>query len=343
MMSIDTDDVQFSIIVPAYNAESTIDRCISSVRNQTLESWEIIVVDDGSTDSTAEIVSEFCVRDCRIKLVSQRNSGRSVARNLGIQTARGKWIVFLDSDDYLYPESLNIYMQGLEYSEVVWTGYKSSSLCFGVSGRQSILSPCEVLMAMVDPRSFAKTHEGCSIEEGVITKSVWGGAYSRSLLINNNIFFSDGLVYGEDSLFNCQILKKTNHVTFIPKVTYYYDIDDSSTCNKFQYDDYIYLIRYSDAIIKESFSANSILLEQDAKSLIARECLTMIRRAAHNNLIDDSTLLSIKNAIQYPLIRDSLTELRSRSFMRLILWPFELFLLKKSFIRAVILIEKINS
>ena len=101
-----------SIITPAYNAEKYIKETIESVLGQTYKNWELIVVNDGSTDDTEEIIRSF--DDPRVVLLSQKNSGVSSARNLGIQSSKGEYITFLDADDVLPPESLSVRVQYLE-------------------------------------------------------------------------------------------------------------------------------------------------------------------------------------------------------------------------------------
>ena len=90
-----------TVVVPAYNSEGTILRCINSILNQTYQDIQLIVVDDGSEDGTRTIVEEFQKQDSRIELISIRNSGVSHARNVGIDNARGEYITFVDSDDYI--------------------------------------------------------------------------------------------------------------------------------------------------------------------------------------------------------------------------------------------------
>lgn len=95
-----------SVVIPAHNAEKYISNCIESLLTQTLKTVEIFVVDDGSTDSTREIVSEYQNRDARVKLIQQPKQNAGVARNNGLKNARGKYIVFLDADDFFEPELL---------------------------------------------------------------------------------------------------------------------------------------------------------------------------------------------------------------------------------------------
>jgi glycosyltransferase involved in cell wall biosynthesis len=98
-----------SVITPTYNRAHTIQKAIDSVRNQTFENWEMIIVDDGSVDNTQQIVSEN--KDSRIKYYKKPNGGPARARNFGIEHARGKWIMYLDSDDELLPSCIETMMQ----------------------------------------------------------------------------------------------------------------------------------------------------------------------------------------------------------------------------------------
>jgi len=95
--------IRVSVVIPAFNSAGTITQAIESVLAQTSSAWELIVVDDGSTDATAEIVTSFVQRDSRIRLVQQANAGASAARNAGINQARHEWLLFLDSDDWISP------------------------------------------------------------------------------------------------------------------------------------------------------------------------------------------------------------------------------------------------
>lgn len=90
-----------SIIVPAYNAEKFIDKCIRSVLNQSYPNLELILVDDGSTDETGKICEEYASKDTRVWVIHKKNSGVSAARNMGLSSAIGEYVVFLDSDDWL--------------------------------------------------------------------------------------------------------------------------------------------------------------------------------------------------------------------------------------------------
>ena len=94
-------NIKVSVIIPAYNTENQITKCLNSVLNQTLKEIEIIVIDDGSTDNTLELINNFKLTDSRITVISQENKKQGAARNRGIEIAKGEYIGFVDSDDYI--------------------------------------------------------------------------------------------------------------------------------------------------------------------------------------------------------------------------------------------------
>ncbi len=97
-----------SVVVPVYNVAKYLRRCIDSVRAQTYTDWEMICINDGSTDKSSEILSEYLEKDSRIRVINKQNEGVSAARNDGVAAARGDWILFLDSDDFIHPQTLEI-------------------------------------------------------------------------------------------------------------------------------------------------------------------------------------------------------------------------------------------
>lgn len=97
-----------SIIVPIYNAESTLNRCIDSIINQSFDDWELLLIDDGSKDQSGKICDEYATKDSRIKVFHKENGGVSSARNLGLDNALGKWITFIDSDDKIFDDIFSL-------------------------------------------------------------------------------------------------------------------------------------------------------------------------------------------------------------------------------------------
>lgn len=98
-----------SIIVPVYNAKKTLKRCINSIINQSYKDWELLLVDDGSTDDSSIICDEYAQQDRRIRVFHKQNGGVSSARNVGLDNAIGEWVTFIDSDDWIEKRMLNIF------------------------------------------------------------------------------------------------------------------------------------------------------------------------------------------------------------------------------------------
>ena len=97
-----------SVIIPAYNAAGYLERCLGSLRDQTFEDWEAVCVDDGSTDGTGALLDAFAAGDPRIRVIHKANEGVSVARNTGVSQAEGRYLLFVDSDDFLHPRTMEI-------------------------------------------------------------------------------------------------------------------------------------------------------------------------------------------------------------------------------------------
>lgn len=104
---------EISVIVPVYNVEKYLRQCIESIKMQTFENWELILVDDGSLDNSGSICDEYAQSDNRIKVVHKENGGVSTARNFGLAIAAGKYISFIDSDDYIVPKFFEIMLEKL--------------------------------------------------------------------------------------------------------------------------------------------------------------------------------------------------------------------------------------
>lgn len=124
-MGLMSEFVKLSIIIPAYNVEEYIGACIDSILSQSYENYEVIVIDDGSSDRTVEIVREYSKKDTRVKLLQQKNSGPLMARNIGIECASGDYILFMDSDDmYKTSDALGIIAGKCKDVDVVAYGWE---------------------------------------------------------------------------------------------------------------------------------------------------------------------------------------------------------------------------
>lgn len=205
-----------SVIVPVYNAEQYLTECINSILNQTYTNLEIILVDDGSTDRSGEICDIYKEKDSRVRVYHKKNEGVSTARNLGLKHCSGKYITFVDSDDYVSRYYLEKLYQNLRKYQV------------GISICNSMMFDNE-----------KKQKKTCKLKSGVIKCgsqlnycrykflcTPWGKLFIKNLL--DNICFDPDLFIGEDAFFVAQILKNSKTIYFDSQTLYMYRINGSS-------------------------------------------------------------------------------------------------------------------
>ena len=204
--------LDLSIIIPAYNAEKTIENCINSILEISGISYEIIVIDDGSCDKTKEI----CMSFNNVRVFSQMNAGVSTARNKGIHLALGKYIYFLDSDDLIISK---YFLEFVEYAISNQLDVCSSQFCVN----EKKINCFENSVMVDDTFEYDNFHIGY----------VWNKLYRRKFLIDNSIVFDSQLSFGEDLVFNLLVLKFDIKIGIYGKTTYCYTINDSGISRKY--------------------------------------------------------------------------------------------------------------
>ena len=199
-------DCKVSIIIPIYNRATLIEKCIRSVQEQTLENLEIVCVDDGSTDNSIDVVQTLMNDDNRIRLFMQNNHGAAVARNNGINYSSGKYISFLDSDDfYLDPNALLEMTENAEKEGALVCGAKGKML---TEGKFSDYYTADV----IDKKNKAGW---ISFEDYQSDRGYCCFIYNRKWIIDNNIFFPDYMEY-EDPVFFLKVMSLAGKFYFVP-------------------------------------------------------------------------------------------------------------------------------
>ena len=201
---------QISIIVPVYNAEKTIRKCVESVINQSYKNWELILVDDGSTDDSRSIINEYGKNNKNISIFMQKNLGVSSARNIGISNATGEYITFLDSDDYLNEKALEIMINALSNNDA-----------------DMIVGSYSQITENGNKKNFIYKNKCIDLKEELLNISnlkfymiCWGKLYKTSIIIENNISFNLNFHLGEDTIFVFEYLKNVEKVACIDDVVY---------------------------------------------------------------------------------------------------------------------------
>lgn len=294
-----------SIIIPVYNSEKSIVRCIESIQRQTYPSLEILIINDGSTDKSVEICEKYAKEDSRICIISQKNKGVSAARNTGITKAIGTYIQFIDSDDYI------------------------SESC------------CERLIDTITSKNTDMVICGCIEHRGIDTKAIYFkdkayqpkqemkhdfGEIYRSNLLNipwNKLFirekikegFHETLSLGEDLMFNLAYLRECNSVALISDRLYHYMIEEVSLSKKFRTDYMEISLRLHQEV--NQFCRENFGEEYDKKSIDNYFALTFFRGAGI--LVDDTIITKeekkkkIKNWLCNQQIIDIMKEAQNHS------------------------------
>ena len=205
-----------SIIIPIYNVEKYLPKCLDSVVNQTYTELEIICINDGSPDNSLKILKEYQKKDSRIKIINQENQGLAEARNTGIDNAKGKFIFFLDSDDWL----------PLNAIEKLCNKQKEKNADIVIGGRNIVTAKREVQFL---PKEYNKTLEfeeyiSDSFKTEDFRAVAWGKLYKTKIIKENYLYFPKGLLY-EDLLFVMKYLYYSSKIIILRENIYNYRYD----------------------------------------------------------------------------------------------------------------------
>lgn len=208
--------LNLSIILPVYNVDRYLKRCLYSIKPLLEEDVELIIVNDGSTDESPRIIDEFVetYNRFKIKVINQNNKGLSGARNSGLTIAKGKYIWFIDSDDTIFPEKALTLINQLTKNNVDLI----------VFGRMEIFKNCQNTFIPYFPQDnpiIGKRYLELALMHSKFRTNVWDKIYNRSYLIENNLSFIEGLLY-EDMLFNYQAFNLAKKVLVYPHELYGY-------------------------------------------------------------------------------------------------------------------------
>lgn len=283
--------LKFSIIIPAYNAEKTIEKCIESVQEQTYSNWEVIVINDGSTDKTAEIAKK-ALPHCNV--ITKENAGVSSARNLGITLAQGDYLLFLDADDYLPQNTLELYERTISKEmnpDVVFGSFykvypQKTELCNPAGERSTYIYDSK--KKDFDPYISR------------LIGTVWGKCYKLDLI--KDARFDQHLSMCEDAEFNYREIKKAKKMVYISQPVYNYVYSLKSTIR-----------RYSDDNLEKYISAVNKIIEENKTTFLRDNVLEFVCTVF--NVVCFNVIFTNQNKESYFQKRKMLRELRkSESF-----------------------------
>ena len=238
-----------SVILPVYNAQNHLARCINSICGQSYQALEIIIINDGSKDQSLPVCEEFQQKDSRILLVDKANSGVSDTRNLGLTLATGKYVQFVDSDDYIDPDYTASLVEAAEthHADLVIAPYKMV-IPAGVSKPEQVLEKIQDDLGGMRVSRPPEVREYGFLPEGVYDKDtfarrlmdkpasyfysvLWNKLYRRDLLVEHDVRFTSEMRWAEDLVFNMQYIQFADTFVSIAKAGYSYVQNPQSICH----------------------------------------------------------------------------------------------------------------
>lgn len=210
------EGIKLSIIIPVYNAEKTLDRCLNSILDQEFDSFEVILVDDGSKDASAAICDRYAVSDSRFVVKHQSNSGVSASRNAGLDMARGEYVMFVDSDDALIPYALEDIFKSVKGEDMAVGGY--AVFVDGVPSREI----CPLKTASYKGLSCGQFLEDNVRQNCVMLDACWAKVFRRNFV--GDLRFDASLSYAEDKLFVFELLSRASSILAVSEPVYSYYI-----------------------------------------------------------------------------------------------------------------------
>lgn len=293
------DKPLISIIVPMFNAEKYIAVCIESVLKQTYKNVELILINDGSTDWTEKICKEFEQDNTKIRYFYQENGGVSSARNKGLFKAKGRYVLFVDSDDYVEKTYVENLYQSMENADLSVCGYK----IYEKATKTYTKVNTSYSTGSYSDQEFFKWL--FTFEDVMYQGYLWNKMFRRDIIEENEIRFDEDIKYNEDRLFVLKYLKKVDTVYFCDNPLYVYVQNDESAMGKIKHKFFKGMITELEAfdrmlkVVDEECELQKILLvayiagcrmmriaDKEAKKIICSYCTAWRKQMSHLSVKD---------------------------------------------------------
>lgn len=280
-----------SVIVPVYNVEKYLNRCVDSIINQTYSNLEIILINDGSTDTSGKICDEYKKRDNRIHVIHQKNGGLSAARNAGIVIANGNYFIFVDSDDLIHPQCIEILYKVIknDCSDIVIGNYEKFDdfnkidlkVNDDIKYKSDLLSDTEVLDNFIQLKNNSRFVSSCW---KLFKKEVIG-----------NIRFPKGRLF-EDEFTVYKFIYNANKISIIDKIIYFYYVNPKSITNNLNYNK---MFDHFDAMFEQIcfFEKNKLndLYKKSILNFLNSNSWQVVEYRKNKNLVNSHKLEKLNN------------------------------------------------
>lgn len=232
---------KFSIIMPVYNVQDYLHQCLDSIANQTFDDFEVICINDGSTDNSLDILNSCAKKDKRFKFFTQQNQGQGVARNKALELARGQYVLFIDPDDWIEADTLENIFNAFKTtkSDVIEFNYNEYNEYSGNIKKHNLAKQMRKIFNIdLDLISFYSLQ---NVKKGCLSKlsfHVWSRAYSLDFLKKANARFAPTKT-AEDHIFSSAVVLNANKINYIDKYLYNYRCRYGSSINKISIDNMV--------------------------------------------------------------------------------------------------------
>lgn len=249
---------EISVIIPVYNAEEYLRECLDSILVQNFTNFEVLLINDGSTDTSGDICNEYAAKDSRFKVFHQKNAGVSAARNLGMDHANGEWITFVDSDDWI---SQNYFAAVQSEGNEDWILLNIDRFIGGLQRNHLVFAANNFSLSDFLENYTVYPH----------FPAPWAKFFRKNIVAQHHLRFHEQLSFGEDALFNLEYLRSCKYIRTFPQAKYFYRDTDNGLSKKslnFQHD-FILFNEVKNAVLQIPFK-NEVTISSNLNFLANR-------------------------------------------------------------------------
>jgi glycosyltransferase involved in cell wall biosynthesis len=296
---------KISVVIPVYNVEKYLHRCVDSILNQTFQEFEIILINDGSTDRSGQICDEYTKKDKRIRVLHKKNARVAAARNDGIKMAKGKYVSLIDSDDWIEPEMYQNMINKAEEMNLdfIMCDYKKKSNDYedkrtqpirgGYYSRDDIKNELFPCLIMFDHIEFSPTI------------SNWVCLLKLEFLKTNNLFYDEDIHYCEDSIFGSKVLYNASNFYYLKNQHYYnYFYNPNSTTNTYNDKKWNSYLRINERLKKYFGSDLDFNFSRQIKINMLYFTLNELGQIKYSEKEEKSRIDMIKKIMYHPKVRE---------------------------------------
>jgi glycosyltransferase involved in cell wall biosynthesis len=296
---------KISVVIPVYNVEKHIKRCIDSVLNQTYQDFEIILIDDGSEDQSGQICDEYANKDKRVKVIHKENARVSAARNDGIKMAKGKYLSFIDSDDWIEPEMFQVMVNKAEELNLdfimcdykkrfnKYEDHRSQPIRSGYYSTEEIkkeLFPCLIMFEYI---------------EFPPTISNWVCIFNLEFIRKNNLYYDEDIHYCEDSILGSKMMYHATNFYYLKGYYFYnYFYNPASTTNTYNGKKWNYYQIINDRLIEYFGKTNDFDFSRQIKINMLYFTLNTLGQIQYSRSNGAERLNMIKQIMYHPKVTD---------------------------------------